>query len=387
MLSADLRVVHVSHTSHQGGAELALSRLLGHNRGWTASVCAPPGGDAFASLADRGVPVSAELPGLPTGGTRSRDPMLAARYLLALKANARALRRSPLYRNADLVHANSAAAGIISALAGRGSAKPLVIHLRDLVEPDSLGRFGYLAFTRIALPNADGVIANSHSTLRSAMARLSPRTSSTVIQSPIGLSELITRPRVSQHVHRVGMLGRLQRWKGQDVFLRAFAQCFRGSPVTAVIAGAPLFGEEQYATQLRQLAGELGISEQVGFVGHVQDVPGFLDSVDVLVHASTRPEPLGQTVVQGLAYAKPVIATEGGGPSEWISNGTNGMLVPPGDPEALASALRTLADSYEMRVKLADAASHTPGILTDQECADAHAEYFQRIWLGRRAPE
>uniref|UniRef100_UPI001EF509C2 glycosyltransferase n=1 Tax=Frankia sp. CIT1 TaxID=2880974 RepID=UPI001EF509C2 len=125
------------------------------------------------------------------------------------------------------------------------------------------------------------------------------------------------------------------------------------------------------------------ISGQVSFLGHVNDIPRFLESVDVLVHSSIRPEPMGQTVLQGLACGKPVIATAGGGPSEWIRSGENGVLVPPGEPEALAGAMRTLADSPELRARLAVAAAQTAGIHTDDECMTAHAEFFRAVRRAR----
>ena len=374
-----MRVLHVSHTAQRGGAELALVRLLKQPPRWSATVCVPDGGDAFDDLPGYGVPVRRELPPLPSGGTRSRDPVLAARYLAALRAGARVLKRSPVRRDTDLIHANTAAAAIVSALAGRRTAVPLVIHVRDLVEPASLGRFGFEAFTRIALRRADGIIANSHSTLRSAQPWIPSGVPRTVIQSPIGITRRVTDPQVNADVQRVGMIGRLQRWKGQHVFLRAFATAFAGTGVRAYLAGAPLFGETAYAEELHDLVARLGIAEQVTFLGHVEDIAGFLDPLDILVHASTRPEPLGQSVIQGLARAKPVIATEGGGPSEWIRTGVNGLLVPPDQPEALAAALRSLADSPELRARLAAAAAQTTGILGDDESLAAHAEFFHDV--------
>ncbi|WP_432835548.1 glycosyltransferase [Dactylosporangium sp. CA-092794] len=380
-----MRIVHVSHTSQRGGAELALVRLLSQRPRWQAGVCSAAGGDAFAGLPAHGVPVQLDLPGLPGGGTRGKSPALAVKYLSALRASARALRAGPLMRDADLVHANSAAAAIICAMAVRGRAIPLVVHLRDLVAVESLGRFGFEAFTRIGLPRADAVIANSQTTLRSAEDRLGPGSLRTVLQSPSGVSARVAAPAVGDRVRSVGMVGRLQRWKGQHVFLEAFAGAFAGTEVRAFLAGAPLFGETEYEQELHELAARLGIADQVVFLGHVEDVPRFIDSVDVLVHASIRPEPLGQSVLQGLARAKPVIATEGGGPSEWIRPGGNGLLVPRDDAPALAAALRTLADSRDARVRLAAGAAATPGLLTDDECVDAHAAFFGAV-LGVPAP-
>ncbi|GGM05613.1 glycosyl transferase [Dactylosporangium sucinum] len=379
-----MRIVHVSHTSQRGGAELALVRLLARPSRWDAAVCASPGGDAFAGLPVHGVPVQLDLPGLPGGGTRGKSPALAAKYLSALRAAARTLRDSPLVHEADLLHANSAAAAIICALANRRRRVPLVVHLRDLVDPESLGRFGFEAFTRIGLVRADAVVANSATTLRSAESRIGPGVFQAVLQSPSGIDRRVTTPSVADRVRTVGMIGRLQRWKGQHVFLEAFAHAFAGTDVRARLAGAALFGEAAYEEELREQAARLGIAGQVDFLGHVEDIPRFIDGVDVLVHASTRAEPLGQSVLQGLAHAKPVVATEGGGPGEWLRPGENGLLVPPGDAGALADALRTLAAPGDLRARLAAGAARTPGLLTDDECADAHAAFFGTV-LGVRA--
>ncbi|MDG4765960.1 glycosyltransferase [Solwaraspora sp. WMMD406] len=384
---ATLRVLHVDHTAHPGGAELALLRLLSRPHDWQASLIVPRPGGAFADLDDLDDPdhqirVDRSLPGLPTGGTRSRSPLLVARYLAALRAGARRLRDSPSWAEADVVHANTAAAAIMCALADPRRRIPLVVHLRDLVTPDSLGRFGYTAF-RPVLRRADGVIANSRTTLRSAAGLYPGQALSAVLQSPIGITARRTAPHVAPTVTTVGMIGRLQRWKGQHVFLTAFARAFAGTGVRAHLAGAPLFDEAGYADELRRLAHTLGIADQVSFLGHVDDVPGFLDSVDILVHASTRPEPLGQSVVQALAHATPVVATAGGGPGEWIRPGINGELVPPGDAEALAGALRTLAESADRRRTIATGAARTPGVATDDECVHAHGDFFAQVRRAR----
>lgn len=178
-------------------------------------------------------------------------------------------------------------------------------------------------------------------------------------------------------------IGRRPRWRSRPC-RPAFRWCCLAARITGSGSISTVPSSRSYEDELRHLAAQLGISEVV-FLGHVDDIPGFLDSIDILVHASTKPEPLGQTVLQGLAYAKPIIATEGGGPSEWIDSGVNGLLVPPDQPDALAVALRELANSYELRTKLAAAAAQTKGILTDDECVAAHAEFFRAVRQAHRA--
>jgi glycosyltransferase involved in cell wall biosynthesis len=152
------------------------------------------------------------------------------------------------------------------------------------------------------------------------------------------------------------MVGRIAPWKGQHVFLEAFARAFPGGDVRARVVGAPLFGEDAYDQGLRRLAVDLRIADRVEFTGFREDVARELGSLDVLVHGSVIPEPFGQVVAEGLAAGLPVVAAAAGGPSELVENGVNGVLYPPGDVPALEAVLRELASDPGLRMRLATAA-------------------------------
>ena len=124
----------------------------------------------------------------------------------------------------------------------------------------------------------------------------------------------------------------------------------------ARVVGAALFGEDVYAASLRDLAAGLGVADRVEFVGFVPDVAVELDALDVLVVPSLVPEGFGLAVVEGMAVGLPVIAPAAGGPAEIVTDGVDGMLVPAGDPAALATALRALAADPSTRRRLGDAA-------------------------------
>ena len=115
-----------------------------------------------------------------------------------------------------------------------------------------------------------------------------------------------------------------------------------------------LFGHEDHLDELRRRARELGVAGQVDFLGHVEDVDALSAGWDVAVQASTRPEPLGQNVLQYLAAGRAVVAADEGGPAEWITDGVNGLLVPPRDVAALASALGRLDADAALRARLGD---------------------------------
>jgi glycosyltransferase involved in cell wall biosynthesis len=152
---------------------------------------------------------------------------------------------------------------------------------------------------------------------------------------------------------RLGIVGRVAPWKGQHVFLSAFAEAFPEESARAVVIGDALFeGDKSYAADLRALAEELGIASRVDFLGFTEEVPAELARLDMLVHSSVVPEPFGQVVVEGMAAGLPVVATDGGGPREIITDGVDGLLYPAGDQQALAEVLRRLAADPVLRARL-----------------------------------
>ena len=209
-----------------------------------------------------------------------------------------------------------------------------------------------------------------------------------VIPSPVVRPRLEQVPWSSPSPNfRVAMVGRLAPWKGQDVFLRAFAKAFSDGEVIAVLVGAALFGEDDYERQLRQLVDDLGIEERVEFRGFRSEVFEELARVDVLVHASVIPEPFGQVVLEGMAAGLPVVAAGAGGPAEILVDGETGLLYPPGDIDALASLLRLLADDAELRSRLGDQARTAAAKYSPERSADQILEVYERVLRGKiRAP-
>jgi glycosyltransferase involved in cell wall biosynthesis len=181
----------------------------------------------------------------------------------------------------------------------------------------------------------------------------------------------------------IGMVGRLTAWKGQDVFLEAFAQAFRGTDVRARIVGSALFGEDVYAATLVERARALGISSQVEFRGFREDIWAELDDLDILVHCSVRPEPFGQVVLEGLAAGVPVVAANAGGPKELITNGVDGMLTTPGDSGDLADVLRTLAFDRALRSRIAAAGRRRSGDFAPERMVEQVLAFYAPL-LPRR---
>lgn len=354
MGKAQRRVVVVDHCGQLSGGEIALLRLLPHLRHHHPVVLlAEPGPFADALRA-----ADVEVEVLPldertrsasrdAGGTRrvATAGWDVASYVVRLARRLRELRPA-------VVHGNSLKSGYYGSLAARLARVPFAWHLRDRLAPDYLPPAKIRTTRAVMRHFASGVVACSPVALETAAIR--PGTI-----PALAIPDAYRRSRPVAPMHEdgftVGILGRLAPWKGQDVFLRAFARLRETEPtVRARIIGSAMFGDAPYGAQLHEEARRLGIADAVEFTGFRDDVEAELDQLSVLVHASTVPEPFGQVVVEGMAAGLPVVAAAAGGPLDIIEPGITGLLYPPGDDAALADCLQRLARDPELRASFGE---------------------------------
>jgi glycosyltransferase involved in cell wall biosynthesis len=245
----------------------------------------------------------------------------------------------------SLVHLNnilgSQLAGI---LAARLLRVPCVAHLRDFEEVHPVTRF----YARLI----DHHVAISRA-IRDNLLQLGvPAERISLVHDAIDLAQfnaavewesLLAEFDLLPGQPRFGIFGRVVDWKGIREFLLATRQVLTQIPeARAFIVGGHSDGDEGFVREMRGLAGDLGIAGRVIFTGYRQDVPALMKLMDVVVHASTRPEPFGMVVIEGMAMEKPVVATQGGGPCDIVAEGETGFLVKMCDFEALGRAIITL---------------------------------------------
>ena len=154
---------------------------------------------------------------------------------------------------------------------------------------------------------------------------------------------------------RILTVGRLAPYKGQDVLLAALrTMVSRGLNVELTLVG-DVFGDEvENRRKLEDQAIALAIKDKVHFEGFQHDVNYYLDDTDILVLPSRRPEGLGLVILEAMARCKPVVATNGGGVREIISDKENGMLVEPDDANALAEAIMEIAADPKLAHSMAE---------------------------------
>jgi glycosyltransferase involved in cell wall biosynthesis len=154
----------------------------------------------------------------------------------------------------------------------------------------------------------------------------------------------------------IGLVGRLQSWKGQDRLLEAHALLrARGHRIHTVIVGGDAYGlSPQYAASLPVLASRLGLQSEVTMTDQVPDSGPYIEQMDILVNASD-PEPFGIVLLEAMARGVAVVAVDSGGPAEFIEDGTTGVLAASGQPTDLADALERLLSSAALREEIGQA--------------------------------
>jgi glycosyltransferase involved in cell wall biosynthesis len=156
---------------------------------------------------------------------------------------------------------------------------------------------------------------------------------------------------------RIGLVATYARWKGQDVFLDAAARVdvSSGPPVRFYVIGGPVYqtsGSQFTEADLRERIVSLRLGERAGLVPFVRDLPPVYRALDVVVHASTRPEPFGRTIVEAMACGRAVLVAKDGGAAELFTDGVDAIGVVPGDASDLAAKIGHLVADPSRRESL-----------------------------------
>lgn len=180
---------------------------------------------------------------------------------------------------------------------------------------------------------------------------------------------------------RLLYVGRLDPTKGIDTLLRAMASL----PAAATLRiAAP--DEPVHVTRVRALIRTLGLEGRVTLAGAPRrELSAIYRTADVCVFPSEWPEPFGLVPLEAMASGTPVVATGTGGSGEYLTDRRNCLLFPPGDPAALAAALRTLSGDPALRERLVAEGRSTAGRLTVDRLVDELEEIHRRaVASGRR---
>jgi len=247
----------------------------------------------------------------------------------------------------NLVHLNNTCqAGWEWFLPAKVLAIPCITHQR--VYPDNPSKSAlYLA------RHLDRIICIT-SLIKDSLYQLGVVKNTVVIRDAMDVNEFINKINIAKEGMRqdlgldetdfvIGMVGNFQKWKGQHIVLDAFKQMkldgfkakliFIGDKSNIKAIGADYYSDIQSAIN------DVFIKDDVIITGFVENVANYVNMLDVVVHASIKPEPFGMVVIEAMSLGKIVISTNVGGPVEIINPGKNGLLINPDDSKLLKQAL------------------------------------------------
>lgn len=364
------KILYLNPTGELGGAEISLLGLvqwLDRRRFEPGVVVLSPG-----PLLDRLRAVGVPADTVPTSDRflrlswrgRRRSPVGVALGVMAGLPAAGRLVRLIRRDGVALVHTNGFKAHLVGWLAASLARRPVIWHVRDFLGAGWQER----VLLGVARSGPARIITNSHAVAQDMERRGVPRARLVPIHNGVDLDEF--SPAVDGEPFRrecgftketplAGLVAMLAPWKGHLDFIEAAAQLAREIPG----ARFPIVGEEVYVTEghgmfRQQLADRihaLGVDGAVILLGRRWDMPRVMAALDVVVHASSRPEPFGRILIEAMATGKPVVATAAGGVPEIVTDGETGLLVPPGEPESLAAALKRLLLDSNLRERMGKA--------------------------------
>lgn len=369
------RVLLVSPSAKPGGAERVFCGLA---RGLAAH-----GHEPLVALLEEG-PVVDWLADAPfevvrLRAGRLRQPARTAATVLRLARLARSFRAEAIVSSMSKGHLYGGAAALRAGI-------PAVWWQHDVPRG--------IAIERLAARIPAAAVVCVSGPAAEAQRRLTPGTSVETIHPGLPLEAVATRRGAGRQIRDalgwdgrpvVGVVGRLQPWKGQETFLRAAATLARDRPELhfAVVGGAILGWEGSYPRDLEHLAADLGLNGSVLFTGHRDDPWDWLDALDVVVHAASG-EPFGLVLVEAMALGKPLVATAGPGPSEIVEDGVSGLLVPAGDHGRLAEAVARVLDDGALRLRLAAAGPARAREFSEERMAGRFGDLLERLRGERR---
>jgi glycosyltransferase involved in cell wall biosynthesis len=275
----------------------------------------------------------------------------------------------------ELIHTNSFKSAVLSVLPATLTGVPLVYHAHSSRAYSDHGVLDHVVCTA-----SDRIIANSSFTAET----FDPWEGKIdVVYNPVD-ADRFDPDRVSTEPVRdryeatdgplIGSVGRLTPRKRQTDLIEAFPKVLDSYPdAKLLLVGGQYEGlGTEFEMKVTDRIRELGLEDAVIVTGFLEDIESVIAALDVLVHPAEK-EPLGRVVIEALLLETPVVASGDGGIAEIIDHGETGLLVPQGNPAAIADGVTRLLDDPEWATSLARAGRRTarhrfaPERITDAE--------------------
>ena len=155
---------------------------------------------------------------------------------------------------------------------------------------------------------------------------------------------------IAEHEIIVTMIGRINHWKGQGYFLKiASLICQKNKNVKFIMVGDPYQGNEHLLKELEQTIMTLNLESKVVNLGYRTDINHILLSADIFISPSILPDPFPTVILEAMASAKPIAATQHGGAKEMVLDGVTGFHIPINSADKAAEIITKMINDKELR--------------------------------------
>ncbi|QXA18976.1 glycosyltransferase family 4 protein [Streptococcus gordonii] len=233
---------------------------------------------------------------------------------------------------------------------------PLIWHVHEIiVKPKAISDFINLLMGRYAdkIVTVSNAVANhvkQSRFVKEDQVRVIYNGVDNAVYHPMQADAVREKFGIQQDSLVIGMIGRVNAWKGQGDFLEAVTPILKANPkAVAFLAGSAFEGEEWRVDELEKSISDSPVAGQIKRIDYYSKTTELYNMFDIFVLPSTNPDPLPTVVLEAMACGKPIVGYRHGGVCEMVAEGINGLLATPNQPAELSKVIQELVENQEKR--------------------------------------
>ena len=349
------RILYLHAGAEMYGADKVLLELIkGLDRQeFEAHVILPNDGVLVEALRQVGAQVS--VLDYPILRRKYFNPKGIADYIRSYNFYAKQIALYARQHSIDMVHNNTAA--VLEGIYLKRKLKlPLIWHVHEIiVKPKAISDFinflmGRYADKIVTVSQAVASHVNESPFIKEGQVQVIYNGVDNAVYHPMQASTVREQFAIPEESLVIGMVGRVNAWKGQGDFLEAVTPILEQYPNSiAFLAGSAFAGEEWRVEELESTIAKSSVASQIKRIDYYEHTTELYNMFDIFVLPSTNPDPLPTVVLEAMACGKSVVGYRHGGVCEMVAEGTNGLLATPNQPAELSKVIQELVEDPEKR--------------------------------------